>query len=145
MCVDIYTNSYNPERPEVHKKPDVSFSAYRNDGKTHVEVAVLNVGCNTYLEKDRNVNLKNKERFKRSQHAGHLGDDAKNPDILIPFIVDTVGNIGPAANHFITKLQGICKNNSIRYKIFRDISISIARSNAEMFAKYKASVETVNH
>lgn len=137
---------YHEDRPEVHKKPDVSFSTYRNEGKTHIEVAVFNAGCSTYLEKDRNANLRNKEKFKISQHVGHLGEDAKNPDILIPFVVDTVGNIGPSAKYFITKLQGLCKNTSLRHKLHRDISISIARSNAEMFIKYKmAIVETVNH
>jgi hypothetical protein len=136
---------YNEDRPEMHKKPDISFSTYRSEGKTHVEVAVFNVGCKTYLDKDRNANLRNREKFKISQHLRHLGDDARNPDVLIPFVVDTAGNIGPSASTFITKLQGLCKNNTIRYKLFKDISISLARYNAEMFIKYLASVETVNH
>jgi hypothetical protein len=33
----------------------------------------------------------------------------------------------------------------IRVIILKDISIPLARSNAEMFIKYQASVETVNH
>ena len=89
--------------------------------------------------------LHNKEKAKINQHIRHLGNGAKDQDILIPFVVDTVGNVGPAANRFLTKLQSLCANNSIRHKIFRDISISIARSNFEMFAKYKVAVETVNH
>jgi hypothetical protein len=96
-----------------------------------------------YFDKDRN--LRNREKFKISQYLSHLRGDAKNSDVLIPFVVDTAGNIGPSARTFITKMQGLCNNNPIRYKLFKDISISLARYNAEMFIKYLASVETVNH
>ena len=73
-----------------------------------------------------------------------MGNEAKDSNILIPFAVDTVGNVGPAANQFLTKLNNYSRDKSIKYKILRDISISIARSNHEMLAKYKRAVETVN-
>jgi hypothetical protein len=46
------------DRCEIQKKPDI------NEGKTHIEVAVFNVlvGCKTYLDKDRNANLRNREK-----------------------------------------------------------------------------------
>jgi hypothetical protein len=37
--------------------------------------------------------LRNRDKLKISQHLRHLGDDGKDPDILVPLVVDTAGNI----------------------------------------------------
>jgi hypothetical protein len=99
----------------MHKKPDISFPTYRNEGKTHIEeVEVLNIDCKTYMGKECKTNLRNKENFKISQHFIHFRD---------------VRNIGPSASNLISKLQGRCKT----FKLFKNIYILLACSNAEIF------------
>ena len=76
----------------------------------YVDVSVFNVGCPSYRcnsEDQATKKFKDQESAKRKQYTAVFFHDS---DFLIPFIVDTIGNIGPSALAFVELLG----HNSVR-------------------------------
>jgi len=130
-------NHYHPDDPRRHKKPDITLvDKDNNDHQIFIDMAVINIGGFSYLNKNNASVLTAVENGKRFNHKGHLDQEAYNPNTFIPFIVDTVGNIGPSGKNFLNNIASRSTNKFMKHGILRSISISIARKNAEMYSRY---------
>jgi len=130
-------NHYHPDDPRRHKKPDITLTENgTNSEQVFIDMAVVNIGGFSYLCKNNTTVLSSVENGKRFSHKGHLDRNAYNPEIFVPFIVDTLGNIGPSGKKFLNYIANRSTNKFMKHGILRSISISIARKNAEMYSRY---------
>jgi len=130
-------NHYHPDDPRRHKKPDITLTdTEHNSDQVFIDMAVVNIGGFSYLNKNNMSVLSSIENGKRFSHKGHLDSQAYNPEVFVPFIVDTVGNIGPSGKKFLNNIVNRSTNKFMKHGILRSISISIARKNAEMYSRY---------
>jgi hypothetical protein len=129
---------YLEANPAHHKKPDVTFSVGPDPQETSIDVAFINVGAASYLTKNITKLHQEREKQKKNDHRPHLQHSVDDPNVFIPFIVDTLGNIGPLAKQFLVSLGAKCNNPFLKSRITRAISITSARKLDQMFAYYDA-------
>ena len=105
----------------------------------------FNVGCFSHRcnsEDQATKKFKDQESAKRKQYTAVFLHDS---DFLIPFIVDTIGNIGPSALAFV-ELFG---HNSVRllkkkfiYGLFQCIQIEMNKALSEQILQFSDIIES---
>jgi hypothetical protein len=74
----------------------------------------------------------NVEEITRSSYSGITSPELIRSKILVPFVVEATGRLGPAATKLIQRLSG--KNTSARSYLINCISASIAMYNSQSYA-----------
>jgi hypothetical protein len=93
----------------------------------------------TKFQKDNNKQpIYNVFQYFRNRDGTHPFPITDDPNLFIPFIVDTLGNIGPLSKQFLVSLGPKCNNPFRKTRIMRAISITSAFKLDQMFAYYDA-------
>ena len=104
------------------KKTDLFIKINKGDRYTYfVDVRIFNVACKSHAcsnETQSNLEFIKVEKIKRREYSAvKLQNDRR----LIPFVVDTVGNIGPEATLFLDDISRFVSIDKCKFvKLFTD-------------------------
>ena len=99
------------------KKIDVIISV--GDCTFYIDVSIFNPGCPSHARvKDESSRecMSRQEDIKRSQYEDVFLSNHPN---LIPFIIDTTGNLGPCAVKFLSDMEDHCNSNIMKSKFLK--------------------------